>query len=123
MQSERGFSLLEALVALAVFSTAAMGLLSLNTNAVRFSGEVGDRVLARQVAENVAVDTMTDPALQQPGLTRGEQLQRAQAYSWERVIVPAGREGLVHIDIRVRRGGSDRVTGHVSFLHIAGDVE
>lgn len=119
MTRQDGFSLLEAMVALAVFSTAAMGLMSLNTNAVRFSGEIGDRVLARQVAENIAVDTLTDPALQQPGMTSGEQVQRQRTYQWDRIVAPAGRDGLIHVDIRVRREGSDRLTGHVSFLHIA----
>ncbi|MFN3312252.1 MAG: type II secretion system minor pseudopilin GspI [Hyphomonas sp.] len=119
MTRQDGFSLLEAMVALAVFSTAAMGLISLNTNAVRFSGDLGDRVLARQVAENIAVDTLTDPVLQRPGLTSGEETQRQRTYQWERIVAPAGRDGLIQVDIRVRREGSDRLTGHVSFLHIA----
>lgn len=120
MTRQDGFTLLEAMVALAVFSTAAMGLISLNTNAVRFSGELGDRVLARQVAENIAVDTLTDSVLQQPGFTTGEEIQRQRTYQWERIIAPAGRDGLIQVDIRVRRSGSDRLTGHVSFLHITG---
>ncbi|MFN7055246.1 type II secretion system minor pseudopilin GspI [Hyphomonas sp.] len=119
MRQEAGFTLLEALVALAVFSTAAVGLISLNTNSVRISRDLGDRVLARQVAENIAVDTLTDPAKQRPGTSSGEETQRQQTYVWERIVVPAGRDGLIQVDIRVRPAGSDRVAGHVSFLHVA----
>jgi general secretion pathway protein I len=119
MRQEAGFTLLEALVALGVFATAAMGLLSLSTHAVRISSDLGVRVLARQVAENIAVDTLTDPAKQRLGVTRGEEIQRRQAFEWERSVLPAGRDGLIQVEVRVRRSGSDRVAGEVSFLHLA----
>lgn len=118
MKAEAGFSLLEALVALAVFATAAMGLLNLNTNATRISAELGDRVMARQVAENIAVDTLSDPGQQTAGLTQGQETQRQRTYVWERTIVPAGRDSLVEVRIRVRREDSDHVIGQVTFLHL-----
>ncbi len=117
MSNQQGFTLMEALVAVAVFATAAMGLISLNTNSVRISGQMGERVLARQVAENVAVDTVTDPQFQVIGLISGEDIQRRRAFIWEREISPAPREDLIQITIRVRAKDDQAVLSEITVLH------
>ena len=117
MSDQAGFSLMEALVALAVFSTAAVGMMSLNTNGIRISAQMGERALARQVAENVAVDTVTDTALQVVGRSTGKEEQRRQTFEWERVVSPAPREDLIQIDILVRAEGADGALAQVSLLH------
>lgn len=119
MANQRGFSLLETMVALAVFATAAMGFVSLSTNSVRISAQLGERTLARIVAENVAVDTVSDPSLQVIGTSQGQDVQRRQAFEWDRIITPAEAEGLVRIEIRVRPAGSDAVAARLMLLHLA----
>lgn len=59
---ERGFTLLEMLVALAVFSLAALALLRLEGATVRQTGQLDERMMAQLVARNLAVETLTDPA-------------------------------------------------------------
>lgn len=118
MSGERGFSLLETMVALAVFATAAIGFISLNTNSVRISADLSERTLARQVAENIAVDTVTNPALQVIGTSRGQETQRRQEFEWERIITPAAGEGLVQVEIVVRRAGSTAASARVTLLHL-----
>lgn len=123
MGNQQGFTLMEALVAVAVFATAAMGLISLNTNSVRISAQMGDRALARQVAENVAVETITNPQLQVIGRSIGEEIQRRRSFAWERDITPAPRDDLVEVTIRVRATGEDAVLSEVTLLHrIKGDT-
>lgn len=51
MCSDKGFSLVETLVALAVFSTAALGIVALNTNTARLSADMDQRFMAGLVAE------------------------------------------------------------------------
>lgn len=123
MGNQRGFTLMEALVAVAVFATAAMGLISLNTNSVRISAQMGERALARQVAENVAVETITNPQLQVIGRSIGEEIQRRRSFAWERDITPAPRDDLVEVTIRVRATGDEAVLSEVTLLHrIKGDT-
>ena len=117
MRAQQGFTLMEALVAVAVFATAAMGLISLNTNSIRISAQMGDRALARQVAENVAVESITNPELEIIGRTAGEEVQRRRSYSWEREVSPAPREDLVEITIRVRATGEEAVLSEVTLFH------
>lgn len=109
---------METLVALAVFATAATGLIALNTNTVRISRELTERSLARQVAENVAVDTVTIPSLQVIGKTEGSENQRRIQFDWERSIAPTPRSGLIQIEILVRRNGNDAVLSQLSLLHL-----
>ena len=116
MQNQAGFSLMEALVAIAVFATAATGLISLNTSSIRISGELSDRVLARQVAENIAVETITDPQLLIVGGATGEDVQRNRDFVWERNITPAPRPDLVEITIRVRRQDQETYLSEVTIL-------
>ncbi len=116
MQNQAGFSLMEALVAIAVFATAATGLISLNTSSIRISGELSDRVLARQVAENIAVETITDPQLLIIGGATGEDVQRNRDFVWERNITPAPRPDLVEITIRVRRQDQETYLSEITIL-------
>ena len=59
--AEHGFTLIELMVALAVFSLVALTLLKLQGAIVRNSGEIGDRAVGQVVAHNLAVETLTDP--------------------------------------------------------------
>lgn len=111
-----GFSLLETMVALSVFSIAAMGLVSLNTQSVRISGELDTRLLARTVAENVAVDTVTAETLGLSPVTEGEQVQRGRAYSWTRTLEATPQPGLYSIRIDVRASGEAPVLARLSLL-------
>lgn len=117
----RGFSLLETMVALSVFSIAAMGLLSLNTQSVRISRELELRLLARTVAENVAVDTVTG-ALAAPGLvTEGEDVQRGREFKWTRTLDPTPHPGLYTVQIEVTQASSPAVLARLSLLTAQGD--
>ena len=112
----QGFSLLETMVALAVFSVAAMGLVSLNTQSARISGELDTRLLARTVAENVAVDTVTAEALDLSPVTEGESIQRGRAYAWTRTLDSTPQPGLYSVRIDVRESGQAPVLARLSLL-------
>lgn len=116
MQKQAGFSLMEALVAIAVFATAATGLISLNTNSIRISGQLSDRVLARLVADNIAVETITDPQLLVAGSSTGEDTQRNRTFVWERNVTPAPRPDLIEVTIRVRRQSEKAYLSEVTLL-------
>ena len=62
MGSERGFTLLEMLVALSVISIAALALVRLDAYAVRTAGDLDESTMAGVVAQNRAVELWTDPA-------------------------------------------------------------
>ena len=56
-----GFTLIEMLVALAIFSLAALALLRLGGATATNSARLNDRAIAQAVARNVAVEVLSDP--------------------------------------------------------------
>lgn len=92
-----GFSLLEILVALAVFGLAAMALLNLSGESVRTAARVQDRTLGGIVADNVAAEAVL-------GLTTegaGRAVLAGRQWTWRREIQPTVVAGLERIEVRV----------------------
>ena len=72
--AEYGFTLLEMLVALVVFSLAALALVRLEGATIRNTADLETQVVAQMVARNVAVETLIDPRA--PTLGKGVRLPR-----------------------------------------------
>jgi len=99
----RGFTLVELLVALAVFSLAAVALLNLAGENTRSAARVETRTLGGVVAENLAVEAMITPQLPQ-GQTSGAAPLAGRSWRWTRTVVPTDDPDLLRIDIRVNTG-------------------
>ena len=69
---ETGFTLIEMLVALAIFSLAALALLRLGGATAANSARLQDQAMAQIVARNLAVEMLTDPAPPAFGTLNGE---------------------------------------------------
>ncbi|MFN7177969.1 type II secretion system minor pseudopilin GspI [Hyphomonas sp.] len=111
-----GFSLLETMVALAVFSLAAVGLLSLNTQSARISTELETRQLAQIVAANIATDAVTGKLRGTSPTLRGEQTQLRRTFTWTRTVEAAPGDNLYSIRIDVTEAGSPAVLARLSLL-------
>lgn len=98
---EAGFTLLEMLVALAVFSIAALALLNLNTVTVTNAGAVQERTLGQIVARNIAVEALTDPTPPARGTETGEEVNGGRAWRWTRVVGESPESRILQIDIAV----------------------
>jgi type II secretion system protein I len=89
-RSERGFTLIEMLVALAIFSLAALALLRLEGATVANTARLGDQAMAQAVARNIAVETMTDPVAPALGSNSG-------------TVINGGRPGHGRVRLAARR--------------------
>jgi general secretion pathway protein I len=99
---ESGFSLLEVLVALAVFSMGAIALLNVVGEGARTQAAVDVRAIARVVAENRLVEIMALSAPPQPGLSNGEEESMTRRFVWEQAVAPTQNPAILRIDVRVR---------------------
>lgn len=104
--AERGFTLVEVLVALAIFSLAALALLRLQGAAIGTTGRLDDKAMAAIVARNLAVEVMTDVAAPAFGTTAGVETNAGRQWPWTRQVSRTPDQRLQRIDIRVASDGA-----------------
>ena len=106
-QPERnGFTLLEIMVALAIFSIAALAMVRLHGYSVRSTANLGDSGIAWQVARNVAVEILSNPAPPTLGDTNGEETNEGQNWRWTASTTKTDDARLVKVDIAVTGTGN-----------------
>ena len=105
-RAESGFTLIEMLVALAIFSLAALALLRLEGATVKNTGLLQDQAVAQIVARNIAVETITDPAAPAFGMARGETMNGGRRWLWVRSTgrSPEPRIQMIHIAVLTDSG-------------------
>jgi general secretion pathway protein I len=90
------------LVALAVFSLAALALLRLEGATVSTTALLQDQALAQIVARNLAVEALTDPTPPAFGATRGEAVNAGRKWRWARIVGRSPEPRIQQIRIEVR---------------------
>lgn len=100
-RSEQGFTLIEMLVALAIFSLAALALLRLGGATAVNSARLNDQALAEMVARNLAVETLTDPAPPAFGTSQGDAVNGGRRWRWVRTVTRSPEARIVQIEIAV----------------------
>jgi general secretion pathway protein I len=115
MRAERGFTLIEVMVALAVFSLAVMALVRLEGATIRGAGVLDRTMLAQTVARNVAIETLTDPRPPVPGQSRGAEANGGATWRWVRTVTPTGGESIYRIDVAVA-DPSGQVLGRLTMV-------
>ena len=98
---ERGFTLLEMLVALAIFSLAALALLRLEGATLTGTVRLADTTLAQIVARNLAVGLLTDPRPPAFGIDRGEIINGGQSFRWTRDVKRTEDVRIARIDLSI----------------------
>jgi general secretion pathway protein I len=98
---EAGFTLIEMLVALAIFSLAALAVLRLEGATVSTTAMLQDQAMAQIVARNVAVEAMTDPAPPPFGELRGSTVNGGRSWSWIRRTARSPEPRIQQIEVAV----------------------
>lgn len=106
--NERGFTLIEMLVALSVIAVAALTLVRLDAFAVRSAGDLDARTMAQIVVQNEAVALWTDPAPPTIGTSTTATENGGRRFAVERRVAPTADADLLRIDIiaRAQPGGA-----------------
>ncbi len=102
--AQQGFTLLEMLVALAIFSLAALALVRLQAVTARTSADLRVRTVAQIVARNMMIERLTDPLPPSQGDSAGEVENAGRKWTWAQHVEPADNGRLVVVTIRIEAG-------------------
>tara|TARA_R110000772_G_scaffold40132_7_gene93966 strand:+ start:3939 stop:4343 length:405 start_codon:yes stop_codon:yes gene_type:complete len=119
--SERGFTLIEMMVALSVFSLAALALIRLQGYTARNSGALEMRVVAQSVVRNRAVEILTDPRPPSLGESRGEEENGGLKWTWTQMAKLTEEGQFVQVDITAQEKQSG-APASLTILRPAGTV-
>ena len=114
-QGERGFTLIEMMVALAVFSLAALALVRLEGATIRGATTLDTTLMAQIVARNVAYTAMTDARAPTLGAASGVERNGGRSWAWTRVVTPTGDARILKIDVTVL-DPKGRSAGHLTVV-------
>ncbi len=100
-KAQSGFTLIEMMVALAIFSLAALALLRLVGATVRNTGEIETRTLGQIVTNNLAVEVLTEPLPPTRGTIAGVTENGGRQWRWIREVKATADARIIRVDIRV----------------------
>lgn len=89
------------LVALAVFSLAAMALVRLQGVTLRTAADLDAKALGQIVARNLMVEWQTDPIPPAQGEGQGEVTNGGRRWHWTRTVKETDEPRLLQIDVTV----------------------
>ena len=95
-----GFTLVEMLVAMAVFGLSAMALLNLAGENTRSAARVESRTLGGVVADNLVVEAVIAPSLSD-GVSSGRTNLAGRDWRWTRTVAPTDAADIQRVEVRV----------------------
>ncbi|MGB5484295.1 type II secretion system minor pseudopilin GspI [Parasphingorhabdus sp.] len=111
---QRGFTLIEMLVALSVFSLAALALIRLQAFTTHNAAELELRVVAQSVVRNRAVEILTDPRPPSLGDSSGEEQNGGLGWTWTQSAQLTEEGRFIQVDITAR----EKISGAPASLTI-----
>lgn len=113
-RTDQGFSLLEVVVAIAVFSLGALATLNVLGQSGRNAEADEARMIAGIVAENRIAEAMAMSRPPPIGATRGTEAALSHNWDWEMRIGPSPEPRILRIDVSVREAGRQQVLAEYS---------
>lgn len=114
-----GFSLIEMLVALAVFSLGVLGLLNLSGESTRTAVAIEEHVLASVVADALAVEAAVADVRSLAADAGGREHAGGRDWPWTRRLSPTADASLLRVDIEVLAPEDGRVVAGISLFRSA----
>ena len=116
-QAQRGFTLLEVLVALAVLAAALGALIAGIGQSADNAARLRDQTFAQWVAMNTIVETQLSEGFPRAGTRKGASLLADREWHWTLTISGTPDKDLMRIDVEVRPRNADQpvITSVVGF--------
>lgn len=103
-RESEGFTLLEMLVALTIFSIAGLALVRLQAVSARTSVDLRTRTMTQIVARNLMVERLTDPVVPVRGTSEGTIENGGRQWHWAQQVEEADNGRMTIVTLRVDGG-------------------
>jgi general secretion pathway protein I len=117
----RGFTLVEVLVALAIIAIALTAAVRATGVSVDSSAQVKERMFASWVAQNRLAVLTASHAFPDIGTRTGSEIQAGRSYTWEESTGATPNTDFRRVEIRVRAAGQEHVAatlvGYLAAIH------
>lgn len=104
---EDGFTLIEVLAALVIFSVGIVGLIQLNTQSIKTVGSLENKTLAGIVADNVIVEARRKDLVL--GERDGEETAKGRTFIWVQEVSKTEMENFYQIIVKVKDRNTEQV--------------
>lgn len=111
-RDHNGFSLIEVMVALAIFGLAAVALVRLTGVSLASATSLSDRQHAAIVARNQALEAML--ASDAPLPASGRERAGRRDWAWQRRTAPGPLPGSLQVDVTVAGDGGQVIARHAA---------
>lgn len=98
---QAGFTLIEVMVALFVFAVGVTSLIVAQTESIKATGSLEERLMAEIVAENQLILAWVDDDTPEIGIVTGTEQQGERTFRWTREIKDSLRPNILQIDISI----------------------
>lgn len=106
-KNEQGFTLVEVLAALLVFSLSIIGLTHAGTQSARAVSVISEKSLAGIVADNALIKARIQPL--KLGAAKGEETQMGQVFLYRVTTAQTPVENFYSLNVSVQREGFEQV--------------
>lgn len=117
---QRGVTLIETLVALAIMGLVTTSVLVLIGQNTRFMAAAQDRTYASIAADNLMVEALAKSGVIEVGETLGEIEFASREWRYRQTITETGVSDLLRIDIQILDGDQEQVIASATTLRRAG---
>jgi len=108
-RSEQGFTLVEVMTSMVIFSTAILGLMHASTENIKAVGIIEEKQIAGIIADNQIILALNDDRPLRAGSKTEQVEMNGRNWDWELLVENTDVDGFVKLTMNVRAEDDDRV--------------
>ncbi len=118
---QRGFTLLEVMLAMAVFAIAGVALLGVADNNYRHISHIEEQMFANWVASNQLVEVSLDKTWPPRNNRKGKVEMAGRTWYWQQKVIKTANKELRAVNMQVRLNEDDELVSASLMTYLAQD--